>query len=310
MAFRAWCREKPENERDYDKFCELLGALRDSSNAPEIRALREWALDEQPKPWHRRWSVRVGLATAAVAVLATGLWLVQPGSIMQTPLQVEPETAYTTAVGERSTANLDDGSVAELNTNTRLNIDFSDNERRVELVEGQVFFDVAKDPDRPFVVIAGDQRIEAIGTAFDVLHMNGQVKVTLVEGIVNVAAQTSNEAEKVDDLFVQLEAGQSLVTAAVAPVEPPRIELTNTDLSTVWRSGRAFFEDSSLSEAIEEMNRYSRVQIRLEGEGLEHIRMNGMFRTGQQDNFVDTLVAYYAIEAEHLGDNVIVLKSR
>jgi transmembrane sensor len=239
-----------------------------------------------------------------------GLWLSQPGSHRQVPLQVETEAVYTTAIGERSTANLDDGSVAELNTNTRLNIDFSDNERRVELVEGQVFFDVAKDPDRPFIVIAGDQRIEAIGTAFDVLYMNGQVKVTLVEGIVNVAAQTFNDAGQADDLFVQLEAGQSLVTAAVAPVEPPRIELTDTDLSTVWRNGRAFFEDSSLSEAVEEMNRYSHVQIRLEGEGLEHIRMNGMFRTGQQENFVDTLVAYYAIEAERLGDNVIVLKAR
>lgn len=308
-AFHAWCQEDPENEREYDKLRQLLSALRASSDAPEIRALREWATDDSAKPWHKHRFVRGGFAAAAaVSFMAIGMWMLQFGSIGQENLDTGMANAYTTAIGERSTANLDDGSIAELNTNTQLNIEFTENERRVNLVEGQAFFDVAKDPARPFVVIAGDQRIEAIGTAFDVYYMDGQVKVTLVEGIVNVAPQALDLPAEITVAAVRMEAGQALTTTAVASQLPPVVETTDTQRDTIWRTGRAFFEDASLADAVAEMNRYSSTQIRVEGAALDYIRMNGMFRTGQQANFVETLAAYYPIKAIQDSENVIILK--
>ena len=71
---------------------------------------------------------------------------------------------YVTVIGERSTFTLSDGSVVTLNTNSELVVDFSEGRRDIRLSRGEANFDVAKNPDRPFVVRAGDGVVWAVGT--------------------------------------------------------------------------------------------------------------------------------------------------
>ena len=216
---------------------------------------------------------------------------------------------FATAVGERSTANLDDGSVATLNTNTQLALDYSDDERRVILIQGQALFDVAKDPDRPFVVIAGEQRIVAVGTVFDVRLGQDDVNVVLVEGVVDVFGEPSSNSGGSALAPVRMTAGQRLTTSVVATGVPPVVEETDTERATIWKDGRVFFEDSTLADAVQEMNRYSSVKIIVEGVPIEELRVNGMFRTGRPANFVSTLEAYFPLVSERIGDSTIVIKS-
>src|SRR4029077_19161785 len=92
----------------------------------------------------------------------------------------------STDIGERSLLVLADGSKVTLNTASAVHADYTGPERRVTLVRGEAFFDVAKDHTRPFVVSAGSRNVIAVGTAFDVRLQDRRVRVTLVEGKVRV----------------------------------------------------------------------------------------------------------------------------
>ena len=88
---------------------------------------------------------------------------------------------------------MEDGSTIALNTNSRVNIDYSGERRVVQLLRGEASFDVAKSPQRPFVVYAGSGLIWAVGTAFNVRYTSDLVDVIVTEGIVKVYTQVSPE---------------------------------------------------------------------------------------------------------------------
>lgn len=311
-AFKRWCQLSLDNQQRFDQLQNMLSELRDARDAPEIRALRESALNAAPPlPAQRRWlGFRGPGKVAAVALLAIGLFYLAVNAPYRPAIQLSP--SYATAVGERSTTTFDDGSVTVLNTDTRLQVAYSDQERRVTLLKGQALFDVAKDPQRPFVVVAGEQRITAIGTVFDVRLDGDDLKVTLVEGVVEVLAHAPLGIQLTDPSSapapVLLAAGQQLSTTAIATQSQPIVESADVERATIWRQGRVFFEDAPLSEAIAEMNRYSSTQIVLGDTGLDAYRVSGMFRTGQQTNFVDALEVYFPLTAERAGLNQIILR--
>lgn len=313
MAFERWCRRDPANQISIDRLQELLTGLRQNSDAPEIRSLREAAVEPAAIPERRRrrkshWALAICASTVIALVLFNDVFF--PGSPILTDLA--GQASFATAIGERSTANLDDGTVVVLNTNTQIRVEYGQEERLIVLLRGQALFDVAKDTVRPFVVAAGEQRITAYGTVFDVRLDFNDVEVTLVEGVVEVAAKrTIGRLLTIpthDSVPVRLAAGQKLLTTAVATHHAPKVERTNVERATIWREGRVFFEDVPLSEAVAEMNRYSTVEIVLSEETLGVYRVNGMFRTGQQTNFVNALESYYPLETERTDDSRILLR--
>jgi transmembrane sensor len=93
---------------------------------------------------------------------------------------------YATDIGERRSITLADGSTVDLNARSRLRVEFSKQERRVELVEGQALFQVAKEKNRPFIVSSGDATVRAVGTQFDVNRRTNGTTVTVLEGRVAV----------------------------------------------------------------------------------------------------------------------------
>jgi transmembrane sensor len=308
-AFAIWCRSSPRHQQDYATLQAMLAALRESGEVPEIRALRESALNAAPPIGERRrhW-LPWGLAAAVLVIV--GVTTIRGYS--PTDVRQMPPPAYATAIGERSTTRFEDGSVAVLNTNTQLEVDFAGSERLVTLLRGQALFEVAKDPARPFIVIAGEQRITAIGTVFDVRYEGDAVQVTLVEGVVDVTsappAGTNLRAAVRTPEPVRLAAGQQLVTTAIVTPTMPQVATADLERATMWQQGRVFFEDAPLSEAVAEMNRYSTVQVVVADQAMDRYRVNGMFRTGQQSHFVDALEQYYPLKAVRLRNKQILLE--
>ena len=100
--------------------------------------------------------------------------------------KVERFPSYSTDIGERRSITLADGSTVDLNARSRLRIEFSKKERRVELIEGQALFQVSKDKNRPFIVSSGNATVRAVGTQFDVYRKPNGTTVTVLEGRVAV----------------------------------------------------------------------------------------------------------------------------
>ena len=109
------------------------------------------------------------------------------------------------------------------------------------LLKGQARFDVAHDKSRPFSVVAGNQRVIATGTAFNIDMAGPKVFVTLIEGHV-VVVNEDNEGRW------ELRAGQQL---AALPSMPPQIMPANTAKVTAWTIGQIMFDDEPLSSVVE-----------------------------------------------------------
>lgn len=271
---------------------------------PAIMRLREAALDVKP----RGFGFGIG-AAAAVLIAVLGLALV--GAVPDVREQAVAwidgapgvsHGTFQTAVGERSTVTLEDGSVATLNTNSRVQIAYSEGERRVRLIKGQAMFEVAKNPHRPFVVFAGDRRIVALGTAFDVRLDDDRVEVTLVEGRVAVETAASTVAPGLAPAKgrTELEPGEQLVAARGAPM---LVKAANTERITSWRGGKLVFHDDALADVVREVSRYSRTRIVVDDERIGRLRVSGVFRTGQADNFAQAITEFFPLAVEERGPN-------
>jgi transmembrane sensor len=128
----------------------------------------------------RRRRLAVAAACTLMAIVVMSLWW----SLHHYPL-------YTTDIGERRSLTLPDGSTVDLNARSRIRIEFSTTERRVDLLDGQALFQVAKDKQRPFIVSSSDATVRAVGTQFDVYRKSSGTIVTVLEGRVAVYANAS-----------------------------------------------------------------------------------------------------------------------
>jgi len=159
-----------------------------SAPSREPRALAEPNHREQQarRATHTRPSRRSWLAIAAsvlIVTVGTGAWW----QSVHYPL-------YSTDTGERRSITLADGSTVDLNARSKLRVEFSKNERRVELLDGQALFQVAKDKNRPFIVASGEATVRAVGTQFDVYRKDSGTTVTVLEGRVAVYSTTNAQS--------------------------------------------------------------------------------------------------------------------
>jgi len=122
-------------------------------------------------------------ATAAVTALAVSLMLVFGGQDI-----TQSNGLYVTAVGQQKSIEMSDGSTLQLNTNSQVEVSYNNSYRNIRLIQGQVHFDVAKNPELPFRVYAGSGRVQAVGTAFTVYLKDKDVDVLVTEGRVALAA--------------------------------------------------------------------------------------------------------------------------
>lgn len=316
--FASWRDADPVHRQTFEHLQTIVATLRDERGRADIRALRDEALRAGEQRRSRVWFAS---AAAAVAALVLGVvvwkgpspdWLHEP--IAAAITRLSGARIYSTSTGQRSTFVLDDGSSIELNAQSRIEVRFSDYRRDVALVEGQALFNVARDLHRPFIVRAGNRQVLALGTRFDVRLDSTSVQVTLLEGTVRVEENTAMWKRGQE---IELTPGQQLVAKIDTPSQPTSTRTSGTgadvirdidvDKVTGWREGRIYFEDLPLEQAVREMNRHSTVHIRLESAELAGLRVNGMFKAGDQEIFVSALQEYFQVEARRQGAREIVL---
>jgi transmembrane sensor len=284
-----------------------------AASSNEMLALRHETLSRIVMPQaRRRQRLAIAGAIAASFVAIAGTWtLSDPGFLSRSMHPADRShqalpgapTIYRTAVGERLTVALPDGSSATLNTASRLRLAYTSSERRLILERGQALFHVAKGQARPFVVEALDRIVTAHGTVFDVRIAPGKtVKVSLLEGSVSVA-----KASAPDRTETMLQPDDVLLASSgeVRVARDPDIEK-----EVSWRDGLIIFEDESLDDATAEVNRYVRTPIVLGDDRLRRIRISGAFRTGEAEAFVEALQLSFPVRVVMRDRDRIVLAYR
>ncbi|WP_129778279.1 FecR family protein [Peristeroidobacter soli] len=203
--------------------------------------------------------------------------------------RVDRGLTYVTETGEQRSITLADGSVVQLNSQSRLRVSFSEQVRTVELIDGQALFEVAKNPARPFVVVSGKTRVRAVGTQFDVYRKSAGTVVTVLEGRVAVSGDTARVSTP-----ALLSAGEQIVVTPTAILPP---QPTNVEATVAWTQKKLMFDAAPLSEVAAEFNRYSRQRLILDDAALDEIRISGVFASSGVDYLVQFLQQRFDVTA-------------
>ena len=268
--------------------------------------------------------------SATVFILLAGLivalwpWLISPK-------QVNDNGIYNTLVGEQKTVVLSDNTIIRMDTDTKLRVRYTDRERRIDLVDGQAHFDVAKNKQRPFDVYTTYGLVRAVGTAFSVSLLSRQdIKVIVDEGKVELAKlspvpptveKAANENIKSDAItvspavpvqaatFVSLEKGQaaSFDSQVYTVRDLPEEELTR---QLAWSQGLLVFDNEPLKDVIAEVGRYTDVRIEIIDSALADLEVGGRFRVGRLDALLEALVVGFGVEVRRVNEKHIHLSSR
>ncbi|MEG3791174.1 FecR domain-containing protein [Lysobacter sp. CCNWLW3] len=299
---RQWLDADARHRAAYERIERLWSTAGDHAAHPEIALrIRAQTPAETPRQPVRRRRGRAAWWTGAVAALvalAVLGWRLLPAPAV-------PEQQYLTAVGENRTIALADGSRVSLDTDTRLRVRYSGDERRIVLVRGRAFFRVAKE-SRPFLVRTEDGGVRALGTEFEVYRRDGEIEVALIEGRVLLLAAASGDSAPVS--LATLDPGQKASFGLHKPLR--MIESGGHSDLPAWLSGKLAFEDQSLAAAATEFNRYSHRRIVLQGEAVTRIRISGVFRSDDPHAFVEALQELYPVDVANSPSGDLLLTER
>ncbi len=291
-AFRVWRKEAGHKEA-YDEVDALWRRSEALKADPDIQdALAAALVRADTAPASRRAKpgfrpiVGLGLAAAVVALVGGGVFVLRGAQ------------SYATDIGQQRLVRLADGSTVRLDTNSKLEVRLKAGRRDVRLVRGQALFQVAHDPARPFVVEADGASVTALGTRFDVKHETGGVRVTLVQGSVEVRAREGS-APKV----WRLQPGQAVSTSQPAATPRP----VDVDVATSWTQGRLVFQALPLTQAVAEVNRYSHDRIELEPGPLAGQPITAAFNAGDTEAFVAAVAEVHDLKITRPEKGVIRL---
>ena len=210
--------------------------------------------------------------------------------------------------------SLSDGSTLTLNTDSAVRLQFTANERWVKLERGEAFFEVAKDPGRPFVVKASDRRVVAVGTQFAVRRENddGEIQVVVTEGTVRIEGDRGVKpvppagTAKMDGSAGVLVPAGTIAHANGANVLLDRAPALAAQEALSWRQGMLVFHDLTLAQVAAEFNRYNTRQIVIDDPAIAELTISGSFRANNAEAFVRLLEKGYPIRVRPSAERVLL----
>jgi Fe2+-dicitrate sensor, membrane component len=256
------------------------------------------AIPPGPAPVPAGSAFRTPRRILAAGALAAGLAL-----FLLPDIRLRLQADHRTGIGETRQVSLDDGSVVHLDADSAIGLAFSPDRRRVSLLSGQAFFQVAADRVRPFTVTAGEVSVTVTGTAFDMRFAADSVAVEVQSGSVSVAAD--HGGRKVETRLapgqraVVARSGGALVTEAVSPVQVG-----------LWRSGRMVVDGATVAQVVEDLRRHHRGIILLRDQALAARRVTGVFDVDDPVAALDAVLQPHGGVVRELTPYVLVVSAR
>jgi ferric-dicitrate binding protein FerR (iron transport regulator) len=206
---------------------------------------------------------------------------------------------FETAIGERRSVVLEDGSSFTLNTASRVAVRFSSDERAIDLIEGEALFEVAKDNRRPFRVYSADAVIEDVSTRFNVRQRSGSTEVTVTDGRVRVLPNRQRNGSAPDFDVTELEVGDEAIISG--GLDRPallikHLSAAELDRKVAWKEGYLVFVATPLTEAVFEVNRYNKRKIQIDDPRIAELQIGGRFEATGPSEFATALSLTFPIQ--------------
>lgn len=309
-AFLQWLREDERHRMALAKL-DLTWTALDS--------LTQWQPEHstQPNPdllapgqLRRRRFARVSLGAAGLAAaIAVVVWT---ATVFRAP-RLANDALSRSAQGLRVIPGperlvLSDGSVADRKHGSQIEVIFTEAERRVHLLAGELHVTVTKNPLRPFIVDVDGVAVRAVGTAFSVRRSADAVDVLVTEGRVQLESPQT-EGPRAEPVAVT--AGERARIDTTSRDSSPVITLVNAaeiERELAWQSVRLEFEALPLAAVVAEFNLRNRQQLVIGDSAAGQVSVAGTFRADQVDVFVRLLEASFGIHVERPAEGPWVLR--
>ena len=240
---------------------------------------------------------------------------------------------YATDVGSYREITLSDGTLLELNTDSKVEVDYSPERRKVRLLKGEAFFKVAHNTKRPFIVYAAEKSVRAVGTAFavsllpqsfEVMVTEGKVELTNTVEVEPVKEGGTSQEKRVELPTKKLSLSRSVVTPiyleageTVAYDQSRQKRLHSELVQSVskreiqrklsWQDGLLDFSETPLIEVIEDLSRYTSMKIEISDPELRNLKFGGLFRTDELAALFNALETTFNIKVEKINDSHVRL---
>lgn len=201
--------------------------------------------------------------------------------------------------GSKTELTLPDGSRVQLNSASSITFDLSNKNSRTVYLNGEAFFDVAKDPKLPFRVMVGEMMVEVYGTSFNVNAYDvNHVETALVSGKVFITAP------KLHTQQYSLSPGEM----AVYNHNDSTISISHADihLATGWLDEYLIFESEPLSQVIKKIERWYGMDVELRRKDIADDVLTGSFRHENIHNVLYSLSLQYNFNYELEKDHIII----
>jgi transmembrane sensor len=241
------------------------------------------------------------------------------------------ESEVRTKNGSRSQITLPDGTQVWLNSDSKLvydNDNFANGVREVSLT-GEAYFDVVKNPARPFIIHTEKINIKVLGTAFNVKAYpeDKQTETSLIRGSIEVTIKnrpndkiilSPNEKLIVENNDVVDRKTKAIPVAGrtelIADTVPPQVSVNkliynpadNSIVETAWVNNRLVFRDESFEEVALKMERWYNTEIEIQGEELKQLRLNGIFMNETVSQALDALKISFSFKYRQEGQKFII----
>lgn len=278
--------------------------------------------NETRNPRWFRWMA----AAAAVLVLTLGAyWLFQSRNNEEAaPLASADQNVISTRPGSKSKVQLPDGSIVWLNAGSKLTYDkqFGKTLREVELT-GEGYFDVVKDPSKPFLIHTKTIDIRVLGTVFNVKAYpeDKTTETSLIRGSVEVSVKDRPNDKIIlspnEKLVVQNHREQEAEKiASKRPVIRPEILIRplryniedSTLVETVWVENRLVFREETFSDLAKRLERWYNVFIEIRDPELADMKLSGTFSDETIDEALQALTFTAPFKYERVNDRIFVHK--
>jgi transmembrane sensor len=306
-AFREWIHRSPRHQEEIKRLSAIWG---------DLNVLTELAVPIKAR--RRIFLYKLNLRVAAIAF--TLLFGVIGSAYVLWPVthirQVEANTVFATAIGERKPVTLSDGSKVLLNTDSRVQLEYTPDQRAVRLLQGEAFFEVAHNADRPFLVYAGGNVVRAVGTAFSVHIQKHDVAVVVTEGTVELASVSPRAGGAQDGLskprtikLVAINAGQgATIDDRVEAIETIKPAEVTRKLS--WREGVLSFSGEPLEQVVQEVSRYTPVTIVISDPSIRNVAIGGYFKAGETESMFEALETSFGVRVTRVNDRLVYLAAK
>ena len=300
-----WCESDPRNLREFEKMQSLWRAMAeqppDAQQLAELRRPEVTLSEGQRRPRKPTRFARLAIA-ASIAMLCVIVWVGGSAGIRLIRNGAEHTAridSVQTPVATNQQAVLPDGSHVDMGARSILDVDFTGTQRRLKLRHGQAFFRVKHDATHPFVVDAGNIRVIAVGTAFDVRRSGAEVSVTVQEGTVEVQKDGSAMAP------VRATAGYQLVFDTATG--EMRRSIVDPEMALAWRDGRLEFAGDTLDAVIESVNRYAPRPIVIADPALGKLTFTGTVFVDSIDASLDAMQQVFPLQVRRSEHEIILM---